>query len=115
MSIWQYDDANIDGKDDAALEQYLLAENGSELEFLPYANPFNHWTAPYVTNHRYYLRWLWGLDFESVNVQIEPYIWEQSHKSVEFVAPHYEVREAIDFVTEKGGLQPNKTLTDTEE
>ena len=68
LSIWQYDDANIDGMDEAALEQYLLAEKGSELEFLGKARPADHWTAPYVTNHRYYLRWLWGLDFESVKV-----------------------------------------------
>ena len=68
MYIWQYDDANIDGMDDAALEDYLLADKGSELAFLAKARPSSHWTAPYVTDHRYYIRWLWGLDFESVNV-----------------------------------------------
>lgn len=115
LSIWQYDDASIDGKNAAALEQYLLPEKGSELEFLGKARPADHWTVPYVTDHRYYLRWLWGLDFESVRVQIEPYLWEQSHKSVEFVAPHYEVRETIEFETENGGLQPNKSLRNVEE
>ena len=79
------------------------------------ARPDNHWTAPYVTDHRYYLRWKWGLDFESVKVQIEPYIWEFSDKSVEFVAPHYEVREVIEFETENGGLQKNNTITAVEE
>lgn len=49
-----------------------------------------HWTVPYVTNHRYYLRWEWGLDFEEVEMQLEPYIWEQSDKSVEMVLPFYE-------------------------
>ena len=48
-------------------------------------------------------------------MQIEPYIWEQENKSVEFVAPFYEVREAIEFETQKGGIQPNNTLTEVEE
>ena len=101
--------------DDAALESYLLPENASELAFLAKARPSSHWTAPYVTDHRYYLRWLHGLDFETVNVQIEPYIWEQSDKSVEFVAPHYEVRETIEFEPANSGLQANETLLDTSE
>jgi hypothetical protein len=54
------------------------------------ARPNKHWTAPYVTDHRYYLRWEWGLDFEKIELQLEPYIWEQSDKSVEMVLPFYE-------------------------
>ena len=68
LYIWQYDDDNTDGMDDAALESYLLSENASELAFLAKARPSSHWTAPYVTDHRYYLRWMHGLDFETVNV-----------------------------------------------
>ena len=68
MNVWQYDEANIAGMDEAALEQYLLPPNGSQVGWLQHARPTKHWTAPYVTNHRYYLRWSWGMDFERVMI-----------------------------------------------
>ena len=76
LFIWQYDDANIAGMTDDDKENYLVEENGSEVEWKKKARPMKHWTAPYVTDHRYYLRWEWGLDFEEVEMQLEPYIWE---------------------------------------
>jgi len=54
--------------DDDAIANYLVKDNASELLFLKKARPKNHWTAPYVTQHTYYLRWLWGLDFEQATM-----------------------------------------------
>ena len=70
LNVWQYDDVNTAGMDETALEQYLLEDNASQIDWIKKTRPASHWTAPYVTNHRYYLRWVWGVDFESVDVQV---------------------------------------------
>lgn len=56
-------------------ENYLLKENGSIVSQMQKANPAWHWTVPYVTGHKYYIRWLHGLDFEQVQLQIIPWLW----------------------------------------
>ena len=94
---------------------FLVKENASHIDWIKKARPMNHWTAPYVTNHRYYARWEWGLDFETMGLQIVPDAWEQSDKSVYFVAPHYETRVAIDLETNGGGLHANNTLLELPE
>ena len=100
---------------ESELELYLDYPNTEPVEFLGKANPSDHWTAPYVTDHRYYARWSYGLDFENVNLQIIPYIWEDSDSSVELVVPHYEVRAAVDFTSSEGGLVANETLLESED
>ena len=113
--LWQYDEEDIEDYDEDELANFLVSDNASELAHLKKARPANHWTAPYVTQHRYYVRWLWGLDFESITLQIEYYIWADDDVGVEMVLPHYEVREAIEFVPANSGLQANETLTKSAE
>jgi len=60
--------------------------------------------VPYVTGHRYYLRWDYGLDFEQMNVEIVPTAWDENDRNILMVMPHYETRAAIDFSTNRGGL-----------
>ena len=115
MYIWQYDLKNTIAKDEEALANYLTAPNGSEVLYLEKANPSKHWTAPYVTQHKYYVRWLWGLDFDTMSVQIKPFLWEESDKNVHLVSPFVEVRAAIEFTPNKSGLQANNTLKTTPE
>lgn len=57
MYIWRYDDDIIGSMDATQLEQYLVKENASELAYMELSNPMFHWTVPYVTGHRYYVRW----------------------------------------------------------
>lgn len=57
--------ANIAGKTEDELANYLLPENGSEYTYRFGFNPEGHNTGIYVTQHRYYLRWTYGVDFES--------------------------------------------------
>jgi hypothetical protein len=90
LLVWQYEDANIAGKTEEELADYLTEDNGSEVVWKRKGRPSKHWTAPYVTDHRYYMRWAWGLDFEQILMGIEPYIWEPSDKNIEVVMPFYE-------------------------
>jgi hypothetical protein len=66
LYTWQYDNTQVMDMTDEEKEQYLVKENASTVDWIRKARPFKHWTAPYLTHHRYYMRWLWGLDFESV-------------------------------------------------
>ena len=70
MYIWQYDDSitggsrilrNLDTAFDK--ETYLTYETASELKWVERGRPKYHWTIPYVTGHKYYIRWLHGIDF----------------------------------------------------
>lgn len=108
MYIWQYDDSmtglrNLQSASSFDKDAYLVKENAGQLEWLEKARPNKHWTVPYVTGHKYYIRWLHGLDFENVEVQIIPWLWEDAD-NVELVMPHYETRAAIEFTTDVGGL-----------
>lgn len=68
LHIWQYDSDTIAGMSEEDIDNYLVTTNGSTVDFLDKARPSKHWTAPYVTHHKYYARWHYGLDFESVSV-----------------------------------------------
>ena len=70
-----------------------------------------HWTVPFVTGHRYYIRWAHGLDFDSVNVQIIPWLWDKDDGNVEFVMPFYETRAAMNF--NANGRKANMTYVNT--
>jgi len=40
------------------------------------ADPANHWTVPFVTDAKYYIRWEHGLDFEKMTVRRTPWLWD---------------------------------------
>ena len=54
---------------------YLVGANGSPFSYRFGFNPNGHNTGIYVTDHRYYLRWEYGLDFESQAMQIINHLW----------------------------------------
>ena len=62
------------------LELYEAAgSNDENCNFIPMRkrmNPSSHWVAPFVTGHTYYMRWDYGLDFESVRFEIVEHLWE---------------------------------------
>lgn len=113
LYAWQYDPDQVEDMTEEEKSHYLVADNGSEIGFIVYQNPFMHNTGIYVTQHRYYLRWQWGLDFETQDIQIIGHLWEKPEDSVQMVMPYYETREAIDMTSQVGGLQPNGTLVST--
>ena len=59
--------------------------NASTIEWLAKARPNGHWTVPFVTRKRYYLRWLDGLDFEELKIRIEPAVWDKTKDQIELV------------------------------
>ena len=67
---------------------------------------------PYVTGHKYYIRWEEGFDFNEVKVQIIGDMWDDD-ESIEFVMPHVERREAIHFESNMG-RQANLTYAQTD-
>ena len=48
-------------------------------------------------------------------MEVIPYVWKDSDVSVQIVLPYYEVRSAVEFDTDVGGVQPNKSLLESEE
>lgn len=61
---------------DEELEAYLVTEYASNVPMKEKENPVFHWAIPFVTGHRYYARWAAGLDFETVRVEIIPWLWD---------------------------------------
>jgi hypothetical protein len=102
LYILPYDDEILAGKTEEEIMQYEAEgdpDNGYELtpvQFRRKTNPSNHWTVPFVTGHKYYLRWEYGLDFERMRFEINQWQWDDPEdKDIEFELPFYDVREAI--------------------
>ena len=76
LFILPYDDDILADKDEAWIMNYEAEgdpDNGYELtqvDFRGKTNPADHWTVPFVTGHKYYLRWEYGLDFEKMRFSI---------------------------------------------
>lgn len=98
---------------DEELTQYLVMANATHLAYMEKERPMFHWTVPYVAGHKYYIRWGYGMDFDSVNVEIIPWLWNDED-SVHFTMPHYETRAAIYFTPDMG-RKNNMTLANTDE
>ena len=113
LNIWQYDESVVGGMNETALEEYLLPPQGSNVEWKEKANPSAHWTVPYVAGHKYYIRWSFGLDFDSYHLQIIDWLWEDED-SIEFTMPFYETRAAIYFDSDTG-RKANMSLAETPE
>ena len=62
---WQYDEDVIEDMSEEEIGKYLVPAKGSNYTYIFGFNPEGHNTGIYVTQHRYYLRWEYGLDFES--------------------------------------------------
>ena len=58
--------ANYTSDEVGQYEAGNIGDGCSWIEYRPKANPKNHWTAPFVTGHTYYMRWLDILDFEEM-------------------------------------------------
>ena len=84
--------------------------NYSIVDFRDKANPNNHWCVPYVTGKTYYMRWEYGLDFEKMNFEIIPWLWDESDHDIELVMPHYDVREAVYVDDNLGNRIMNNTI-----
>lgn len=97
LYIWKWDDDFIRGMTLEDRANFLVPANGSEIVHIKYRDPFHHNTAIYVTQHRYYTRWLWGLDFETQKVQIIGHLWNKPEDNVQLHQPYYETRQVIDM------------------
>lgn len=84
--------------------------NYSIVPFRPKTNPGDHWAIPYVTGKKYYVRWEYGLDFEKMRFEIIPWLWDDTDGDIEFVMPHYDVREAVYVDDNLGNRIENQTI-----
>ena len=85
--------------------------NCSIIEFRGKSNPANHWTAPFVTGHTYYLRWEYGLDFEAMRFEIVEPLWNSDlDKDIQLEIPFYDVRSDIIVRPNIGDPIGNATL-----
>ena len=98
---------------DEELTAYEADEaNYGVIEFRGKKNPANHWAAPFVTGHTYYLRWSYGLDFEQMRFEIVEPLWDNDlDKDILLEIPFYDVREAIHVDASDGERVVNKTLS----
>ena len=112
LYIKPYDDSILAGfADQETLEAYEGNNTaGTKLDWLKYRNPMSHWTVPYVTGHRYYLRWADGLDFEQLFLTIIQKQWDPSDKDIEFEMPHYDLRKAVHVDAKPIGRIANNTI-----
>lgn len=79
LNLWQYDPSQVSQMSDEDKDAYLVTSNASNVLFKEKESPMFHWAIPYVTGHRYYARWASGLDFESVKVEIVPWLWDNEN------------------------------------
>jgi hypothetical protein len=116
ICVLQYDKKTLEGKDAAAIKTYEAAGEDNSLcsiiEFRGKTRPANHWTAPFVTGHTYYLRWEYGLDFEKMRFEIIEPLWNSTNdKDIIFEMPFYDVRSEIRVQPNIGDRVDNNTLT----
>lgn len=68
---------------------------------------------PFVTGHKYYLRFEQVLDFEKIRFEIVDWLWNHpSDKPIEFEIPFLDVREAIHVDDNTGYRIENNTLAE---
>jgi hypothetical protein len=99
--------------DNVTYDEYMADE--SNYGIIPWRkkkNPVHHWAVPFVTGHKYYVRWEHGLDFEEMTLERIPWLWHQSDLNIELVFPHYDVREAVEIKDNTGYIHPNNTIGD---
>jgi hypothetical protein len=100
-------------KDDGSYDSFMgTASHYSIVPWRDKKNPANHWTVPFVTDSKYYIRWEHGLDFENMRIERTNWLWDKTDKNIEIVMPHYDVREAVYFRDNRGYLHPNNTIGD---
>jgi hypothetical protein len=98
---------------DAKLAYEADEANYSIIEYRGKQNPAEHWKAPFVTGHTYYVRWSYGLDFEAMRFEIQEPIWRHpADRDIKFEMPFYDVRDAINVNDHSGDLTgiANQTL-----
>lgn len=88
------------------------ADNVSKIAFRFKKNPKNHWAAPFVTGHKYYVRWSYGLDFERMRFEIIEPVWRhEQDKDIVFELPFFDVREDIIITDSNNDPVDNSTLS----
>ena len=74
----------------------------------------NHWCAPFVTGHNYYLRWAQGLDIESMRIEIVEPLWTLTTDiDIHLELPFFDKRENIFVDYDDGTRMANLTMDET--
>ena len=60
-------------------------------------DPMPHWAFPVLGNHRYYIKFDTGVDFDQIKVEVNPWLWESSNSNdnVVLTFPHFDRRDKI--------------------
>ena len=111
LYITSYEDEDIEPLTEDEYSTYMADEtNYSIVPMRKKKNPSNHWTVPFVTGHKYYLRWEYGLDFEFMTFERTNWLWGEDDGNIFFTMPHYDVREAVYFDDNTGRRHNNNSI-----
>ena len=113
ICVVKYDDyESMEDDYRGQLEAGNEGDGCSWIEYRPKANPANHWTAPFVTGHTYYMRWLDILEFESMTFSIIPELWNNTNdKDIRLYMPFNDARENI--LVDPNGNSNNRIANET--
>jgi len=116
QTLWvaPYDEDQIAGKNETELADYLKDTSIlGNVQWLKKQAPSKTWVAPFLTGHRYHLRWgARGLDFTRMRLTMSQR-WETTDKPVYFYHNHIDVREDFEFHY-LGAQRTNESLTHTD-
>lgn len=112
LMVLPYDYADNWNRTDEVRAYEADESNYGVIPFRGKQRPKNHWKAPFVTGHTYYLRWSYGLDFEKMKIEIQEPLWDSPKDAdIQFEIPFYDVREKIIIKDSAGETIGNKTLS----
>lgn len=111
--VMSFDDSDIlPMKEASTYDDYMADEsNYSIVQWREKKTPMRHWAIPFVTGHKYYMRWEYGLDFTQIVMDRVNWLWKNENDSyIWLVMPHYERREAVVVTSDVGNEFINSTI-----
>jgi hypothetical protein len=111
LYILPYDDSIVASMNQTELDAYVAdTSNYGVVPMRFKKNPFNHWLAPMVTGHKYYMKFENILNIEQAKIQIVEPLWDDRDKNIIMTWPFTDPRERIELTYPDGKMIANQTL-----
>lgn len=111
LYILPYDDSIVAPMNSTELDAYIAdTSNYGIVPMRLKKNPMNHWLAPMVTGHKYYMKFENILNIEQARIQIIEPLWDDRDKNIIMTWPFTDPRERIELTYPDGTMIANQTL-----